>query len=126
RTVGDFELPHDIAPSAEIMAYALRARMRWAKGDFSGATADIARVPRDFTAYVTRDAAVTRRNKIASAGFGLPYAVMLDVNDWWQESAPNPATGSQWPTPIPFTGYLNLGVLPDGRAVTEEGRPIRT
>lgn len=127
---GDFEMPNGITgPSdgngAEEMAYALRARMRWAKGDNQGALADIARVPAGFTAWVSREVGLTRRNKVYNAGTGIGFSGMLDVNTWWQ-GPPNPVTGQPWPSPIPFTGYLNLGILPNGRAVTEAGVPIRT
>lgn len=127
---GNFELPFGITGpadgmGAEEMAYALRARMRWAKGDATGALADLARVPDGFTAYVTRDGGLTRRNKVYDAGTAVGFSGMLDVNTWWV-GPPNPATGQAYPNPIPFTGYLFLGVLPDGRAVTDAGLPIRT
>lgn len=127
---GDFEMPHGVtAPSdgkgAETMAYALRARMRWAKGDKAGALADIARVPQGFTAWITRDQGLTRRNKVFQAGTAAGFSGMLDVNTWWS-GPPNPVTGKAWPNPIPFTGYLHLGILPDGRAVGEDGLPVRT
>jgi hypothetical protein len=58
---------------------------------------------------------------------------MYDINDWWSKDvtkAPgtqnNPVTGKPWPAVIPFTGYPNLGILPDGRAVRDDGLPIRT
>lgn len=127
---GDFEMPFGITgPSdgngAAAMAYALRARMRWSHGDMQGALQDIARVPRGFTAYVSRDGGLTRRNKVYDAGTAVGFSGMLDVNTWWV-GPPNPATGQPYPNPIPFTGYLNLGVMPDGRAVTDAGLPIRT
>ena len=133
---GDFQMPHGIAVSAETMAYGLRARMRWARGDLTGALADAGRVPMNFTALVTRGVGVQRRNKVAVAGFKLPFGKMLRVNDWWSMpgtdaraqgiATPNPATGLPWPAPIPYTGYLNLGLLPDGRAILDSGIPIRT
>ena len=125
---GNFALPHGIASSAETMAYALRARMRWARGDFTGALDDANRVPMDFSAWVTRSVGIQRRNKLATAAFILPFGGMNDVIDWWDGSTflPNPATGQQYAVPIPFTGYLNLGLLPDGRAIRDDGIPIRT
>src|SRR5690606_17321744 len=127
---GDFELPFGITGpedgnGAAAMAYALRARMRWAAGNHAGALEDIARVPKGFAAWVTRDAGLTRRNKVYDAGTAVGFSGMLDVNTWWV-GPPNPVTGEPWPNPIPFTGYLFLGVLPDGRAVTDGGLPIRT
>jgi hypothetical protein len=125
-STGDFEIPFGITSSAETLAYGLRARMRWAQGDFAGALADATQVPMGYTAMATRDPGPTRRNKVFTSGFDFPWAAMLDVNDWWQVTTPNPATGSTWTTPIPFTGYVNLGILPDGRAVSDTGIPIRT
>jgi hypothetical protein len=45
---------------------------------------------------------------------------------WWQSPLPNPATGQPWGDIIPFTGFTNLGILADGRAVRDDGVPIRT
>ena len=129
---GDFEIEDgDITTSAETMAYGLRARMRWAKGDFAGALTDAEMVPMDFTAWVTRGIGVQRRNKVYSAGRAIPYGAMYDdVIDWWSTQSVviniNPVTGQPWPNPIPFTGYVGLAILPDGRAVGADGLPIRT
>ncbi len=123
---GDFEMPFDIASSAQAMAYGLRAQARWMAGDGSGALADAQQVPQGFTAYVTRDAGdPVRRNKPFYAGTFIHYGELYGVIDWW-EGAPNPVTGQSWPDVIPFTGYLNLGILPDGRAIRADGIPIRT
>ena len=135
-TIGDFGMPHDIASSAQTMAYALRARMLWARGETTLALVDAERVPMNFTALVTRDVGIQRRNKLSVAAFRLPFGKMLRVNDWWSTpggdaraqgiTAVNPATGLPWPAPIPYTGYLNLGLMPDGRAILDSGIPIRT
>ena len=124
---GDFALPNQIATSARSMAVALRARIRWARGDLQGAASDAEAVPQGFTAWVTREDERTRRNKPYLAETASGFGSMLGVNDWWDPSIrrPNPATGLPWPDPIPFTGYLFLGVLPDGRAVDDAGYPIR-
>ena len=37
----------------------------------------------------------------------------------------NPVTGLDWPDPIPFTGYLFLGIMPDGRALDDAGFAVR-
>ena len=37
-----------------------------------------------------------------------------------------PVTGQFWPSVIPVIGWTNLGILPDGRAVHEDGIPART
>jgi hypothetical protein len=107
------------------MAYGLRAQVRWMAGNRAGALEDAARVPRGFNAFVTREARPGRRNLAFEAGNGTRFARLLDVNDWWR-GAPNPVTNRAWPSPIPFTGYTNLGILPDGRAVRDDGLPIRT
>ena len=122
---GDFEMPYAAASSARTMAYGLRAQVRWMAGDAEGARADAEQVPPGFVAYVTRDGDAGRRNTawlISSFGVNM---LMYDVIDFW-EGPPNPVTGQPWPNPIPFTGWINLGILPDGRAVREDGLPIRT
>jgi hypothetical protein len=124
---GDFELPHEITPGpggAEALAYALRARILWAQGDLPGAADAASMVPQGFVAHVTRGGGLTRRNKVYQQGTETRYASVAGVNDWW-EGPPNPATGAAWPDVIPFTGYLHLGILPDGRAVRDDGLPIR-
>lgn len=124
--VGDFAMPFGIASSARHMAIALRARIRWARGDLAGAASDAAAVPPDFTAWITRETGPERRNKIYDAATAVGYHGMLGVNDWWTSTISlNPATGQPWPGPIPFTGYIFLGVMPDGRAVDDGGYPIR-
>jgi hypothetical protein len=121
---GDFPLPYGISTSAKNMAYGLRAQVRWMKGDKTGALADAALVPRGFVAYVTRDTGPARRNQAYWDGPNFRFARLLDVHDWWTGS-PNPVTGKPWPAVIPFTGYVSLGILPDGRAVRDDGLPIR-
>ena len=121
----DFPVPYGIATSARSMAYGLRAQVRWMKGDNAGALADAALVPKDFKAYATREATPDRRNKPYYSGTLIKYHELFDVIDWWK-GLPNPVTNKDWPTPIPFTGYRNLGILPDGRAVRDDGVPIRT
>jgi hypothetical protein len=122
---GDFALPFTISSSAKNMAYGLRAQVRWMAGNRTGALDDAQRVPTGFMAYVTREARPGRRNLAFEAGNGTRFARLLDVNDWWK-GAPNPVTNRPWPNPIPFTGFTNLGILPDGRAVRDDGLPIRT
>ena len=125
-SAGDFALPFGISESAQAMAYGLRAQARWMAGDHSGAMADAQQVPQGFTAYATRDAGdPVRRNKPYYAGTFIHYGELYGVIDWWEGSA-NPVTGQPWPDVIPFTGYLNLGILPDGRAIRADGIPIRT
>ena len=120
---GDFEMPLGVASSAETMVYGLRAQVRWMAGDVAGALADAMKVPKEFEAYATREANPARRNRPFWDGTNIKAAGLFDVNDWW--TGPNPLTGQPWPSPIPFTGYIALGILPDGRAVREDGLPIR-
>ena len=122
---GDFAMPFGIASSAEAMAYGLRAQIRFRKGDMAGAVSDAQQVPKEFIAWVTRDAGPFRRNKAYYDGTFIRYARLNGVNDWWEGDS-NPVNGVPWPAVIPFTGFRNLGILPDGRAVREDGLPIRT
>ncbi len=123
---GDFALPNGISTSAQTMAIGLRARIRWARGDLVGAVADAEAVPQGFTAWVTRESGATRRNKIYDSGTS-SFSGLLGVNAYWNPAVrrPNPATGQLWPNPIPFTGYIFLGVMPDGRVVDDAGYPVR-
>lgn len=122
---GDFALPFGVASSAKALAYGLRGRVRWAQGNTAGALADAQQVPRGFVAWVTREPGSARMNLIANHTQVTPFVELYGMVDWWV-GPPNPVTGKAWPTPIPFTGYHYLGILPDGRAVTEAGYPIRT
>lgn len=120
---GDFAMPHGVASSARAMAYGLRAQVRWMAGDAQGARLDAMEVPNGFNAYITRDTDAGRRNRLWL--LATVNIKMYDVMDWW-EGPPNPATGQLFPSPMPFTGWVNLAILPDGRAVSEDGLPIRT
>ena len=127
-TGGDAALPYGIATSAKTMAYGLRAQERWMKGDLAGAAQDAALVPNNFVAYVTRDDNAARNNKAYFAGTQNRYAELYDVNDWWVKTVSNknnPVTGQPWPAVIPFTGWTYLGILPNGRAVYDDGLPVR-
>jgi hypothetical protein len=123
---GDFALPNGISTSAETMARALRARIRWARGDLEGAAADALSVPQGFTAWVTRESGRIRRNKVYDSATSAGFSQMVPANHWWNPAArsPNPATGLPWADPIPFTGYHFLGVMPNGRAVDDLGHPV--
>ena len=121
---GDFALPHGIASSALELAYGLRSRVRWARGDNTGALADANQVTQGFTGWVTREAGLARRNLAAHHSYIIGYEKLFGIIDWWV-GGNNPVTGQAWPNPLPFTGYLHLGVLPDGRAVRDDGVAIR-
>ncbi len=127
---GDFAMPNNASASARNMATAMRAQIRWARGDLAGAAADALTVLNangTFTAYVTREAGEERRNKIYHAGNSAGFSGMYGVNDWWDgpNRAPNPATGQTWPSVIPHTGYIFLGVMPDGRTLEAGNIPVR-
>jgi hypothetical protein len=82
-----------------------------------------------FVAFVGRDPG-PRRNLSAHHGPIIGYAKLYGIIDWWNSSGTvNPATDQPWPNApnaLPFTGYRHLGILPDGRAVRDDGLPIRT
>ena len=121
----DFALPHGVSSSAQALAYGLRARIRWALGNDAGALSDALQVPEGFVAYATRQPGVARMNLIANHTQGTGNAKLYAMVDWWTGPGFN---GTVWPTspdPIPFTGWHYLGILPDGRAVTDGGIPIR-
>lgn len=125
----DFAIPNGVAPSAQQFAYLLRARTRLAQGDLSGAQQDAAMVQQGFVANITRDGGGEQRrwnrvfaNQNLTNGW---VSVVGPVNNWIGSGRPD-ATGKVWPTVIPFTGYWNLGILPDGRAVTADEYPITT
>ena len=127
---GDFALPNGISTSARLMATSVRARIKWANRDYAGAAADAATVlaaDPGFTAWVTREAGESRRNKIHHTNTSVGYSGTLGVIDWWRPEArsPNPVTGQRWPNPIPFTGYLFLGIMPDGRTLEAGNVPVR-
>ena len=83
-SLGDFAIPNGISSSALTVAYGLRARMRWAQGDFTGAMADLANVPMGFESVVTREPGPQRRNKVFQAGLANPFSGMYPGPfDWW-------------------------------------------
>lgn len=121
QVAGDFAMPADIAPSTRQMALLLRARTRFARGDRAGAAADAAMINQGFMAYVSREAGGERRrwNRVFNAHNGSGWGTVIGAVDWWRGPG-------NWPEVIPYTGYRNLAVLPNGRAVTETGHPITT
>jgi len=123
---GDFAVQNSIASSAKNMAYGLRAQVRYQKGDLTNAAADAALVPNGFFAYSTREPGADRLNQAWSEGTNQTYMELYDPIDWWKGAIPNPATNQQWPAVLPFTGWSNLGIQADGRAVSDTGIPVRT
>ena len=125
-TTGDFAGPNDATTSVVTMAYGLRARIRWANGDLANAAADAAMVPDGFYAYATREPGEKRRNKAYFYHSAVGYGLVNGPVDYWTGVDPNPATSQPWPAVIPFTGYIDLAVAADGRAVDASGYPITT
>ncbi|MQA91333.1 MAG: hypothetical protein GEU90_14075 [Gemmatimonas sp.] len=134
---GDFELANGITgfddeAGIEEFAHALRGRIRWARGNYAGASADIAMVPEGFTAWISREGRPERRNKVyffSNPGSGRVLPA-LNTTFWSDPDAGFPGffdppayAGGDWPNPIPFTGYLDLGIAPNGRALTAEATP---
>ena len=124
-SAGDFAMPYGASTSAKTMTHGLRAQVRWMAGDTDGARQDAELVPAGFFAYVTRDTDTGRRNLAWEMTTFSINMKLYDVITWW-DGPVNPATGLAWANPIPFTGWVNLAILPDGRAVREDGLPIRT
>lgn len=125
---GDFEIPNDVSPSAQQMAYLLRARARFAMNDLAGAEADAMRIQQGFASWITRDGGGEPRrwNRVYAAHIGTNgWVAIVGPIDFWT-GPPNPATGQPWPAVIPYTGYWNLGILPDGRAISTAEHPITT
>jgi hypothetical protein len=128
--VGDYALPNGAAASARNASIALRAQLRLAGGDLAGANADALTVlgaAPTFEAFATRESGSQRRNKVYDAGTSAKFSGMIGVNDFWNGATrpPNPATGLLWPATIPFTGYIFLGVMPDGRLLEADNTPVR-
>ena len=137
---GDFGGPNGstVSSTAGMLnaAYGLRARIRWARGEahWPGALSDAERLDARPTParegdeafiWVTRETAPSRWNKSYHAGTQVGVAFVLGPITHWEGPA-NPVTGQEWPNPIPFTGYLNLGIMPDGRAISDAMYPITT
>lgn len=126
---GDFAIEPGITDSALTLAYLLRARARLARGDVSDAASDANQVPMGYRANITRESGGEgqrrRFNRVFSSQNQAQWSTLIGPIDFWVGGT-NPVTGDSWPAVIPFTGYWNLGVLPDGRAVSDTGHPITT
>lgn len=138
---GDFAIEKEqgmVASSAATMAYGLRARIRWAKGDLAGAAEDALQVPDGFYAFVLREEGEDRRNMISvmqgggagtqAAGFLQgPVKLKAPTDVYGVSTLGSKPNGDPWPNPVPFTGYLDLAIDPGtGRAVDADGYPITT
>jgi len=127
--------------SIRTAAYGLRARIRWARhgaGDLAAAAVDAALVPTNHVSWVLREDGEKRRNMIASmqgngggtqaAGFLQgPVHIKGAVDPYGIDQLGNKPNGTPWPSPVPFTGYLNLAVeTATGRLVDDSGNALTT
>ena len=119
----------------------LRSRIRYANGDLPGAAADASAVADNHMAWVLRESGEDRRNMVSSTqGFGggtpaggfLQGAVALEGGGrtyWISALGSHPVAGtpyaSGWPSPVPFTGYIDLAIeTANGRAVSDAGHAL--
>jgi hypothetical protein len=112
------------------MVLGLRAQILLAAGDLAGANADattIITANPTYAVYATRESGSQRRNKVYDSGTAAAFSGMIGINTWWNNGArnANPATGAQWPATIPFTGYIFLGVGPQGETLEAGNTPVR-
>lgn len=109
-------------------AHALRARIRWARGDLAGAASDAMMVSQGFVANATRGTGVDQRyNDVYVAHYQEAYNTVtgpITTAEWNPAIRTNPVTSTDWPDTIPFTGYLDLMIDADGRAITAAQHPI--
>jgi hypothetical protein len=133
-----------IATSAQSLVDGLRARIVWMRDGAAAAAADAAAVPDGFMAYILREEGEKRRNMVAStqgngggvqaAGFVQgPIVQKLPSNDYGHSiigTKPIPGTavsgGDPWDggvegTPMIHTGYIDLAIDSEGRAVDTDG-----
>ena len=116
--------------SALQLATLARARVRFARGDVANAAIDAAAITQGFKAYVTRDGCgptSAAKQDICRLQTISRIATVIPAVTWWPaggglKDADGFPTGPQ----EPFTGYVDLGVMPDGRAVSAEGFAVRT
>ncbi|MEX2581630.1 MAG: hypothetical protein WD766_00015 [Gemmatimonadota bacterium] len=128
QSTGDFAIPSGVTSSARQMAHLLRARARFGMDDLTGAESDALQVQQGFTSWYTRDEGgePQRWNRVFASQVGTNgWVAIVGPIDYWS-GPPNPVTGQPWPEVIPFTGYWDLGVLPDGRAISATEHPITT
>jgi len=125
--------------SLQTAAYGLRARIRWARrgaGDLALAAADAALVPDNHVTWVLREEGEGRRNMIStsqSGGGGVQAAGFLQgpvklktaTNTYGITLLGSHPNGTPWPNPLPFTGYIDLGIeTATGRAVYDTSYPV--
>jgi hypothetical protein len=118
------------------MANGLRARIQWARGELATSAVTAATVPDNFVAYVTREDGEKRRTMVASTqgnGGGIqaagflqgPITVKDASNAYGISFLTDDLSGTPWPDPVPFTGYINLAIeSATGRAVDDSGNAL--
>jgi hypothetical protein len=129
-------MPYGITDDLEAMAYALRARARWARGNNAGAAVDAAAaltLSPTFNALVTRESGgeSQRQNHFWDEHVDALEVSVAGVVDWWEDPSGGTNPGGPWPVNgggperlIPFTGYRELAIAADGRAVDAVGNAI--
>ena len=134
-------IPYGITTDAEAFAYAMRARIRWARGGshMAGAASDAAAARASTATFVAVSTRESGGESQRSNHFWNEYVENLDytvagVVDWWEDPSGGTNPGEPWPASdagdstrlIPFTGYIGLGIAADGRAVDAAGNAIDT
>lgn len=102
---------HEIVSTSSLKQLALlgRARVRLALGDLAGAAQDASQIQPGFVAYATRDNSVRPRwNHVYRQLNVSLYSAVAGVVTWQGQ-------------PVPFTGYRDLTIAPDGRPTTGAG-----
>ena len=130
-------IPYGISTDAEAFALGMRARIRWARGNMSGAALDAAAArasDADFVAVATRESGgeAQRANHFWKEFVENPLTTVAGVVDWWEDPSLGTNPGGPWPATdagdstrlIPFTGYVGLAIAADGRAVDAVGNAI--
>jgi hypothetical protein len=146
-TAGDFSIDTNqgtVASSAQQLADGLRARILWAQGQTAAAATIAAGVSDGFMAYILREEGEKRRNMVGStqgngggvqaAGFVQgPVTLKTPSNDYGislfgnRPSATAVDGGSAWGNgPMMHTGYRDLAIDSEGRAVDNAGQAITT
>ncbi|MGD2046266.1 MAG: hypothetical protein PVJ80_16060 [Gemmatimonadota bacterium] len=109
---GDFEIVS--TTSLKQMALALRARVRLAMQDFTGASADASQIQPGFVAWVTRDASVRPRWNAVHQAFNATRWRSFAGPVWWYGYDENQLVSA---------GYIDLTIAADGMPTVDDGTP---
>lgn len=109
---GDFAIVS--TDSLKQMALLLRARVRLAMQNVTGASDDALQIQPGFAAYVTRDASVRPRWNAVHQAFNATRWRSFAGPVWWYGYAD---------TELVSAGYLNLTVRADGMPTVDDGTP---